>query len=62
MEKYGVMKELACITCGTTLQVRNNITDPEIEKLSQVTDGHLHVWKEVAEDEQVSDQSGDVQP
>ena len=62
MEKYGVMKIMTCITCGTTMHVRNGITEPEIEKLSHITEGHLHVWKEESEDEQVSDQSGDVQP
>lgn len=62
MEKYGVMKVLACVTCGMEMHVRNGITEPEMEKLSQITEGHLHVWKEIAEDEQVSNQSGNIQP
>lgn len=62
MDKYGVMKVLECITCNCTIHVRNNVTDVELDKLAYVTEGHVHVWREMKDDEPGKDKSGDVQP
>lgn len=62
MEKYGVMKVLQCIGCECIIHVPSNITDPELEKLSFITEGHVHVWKELQEeDERTQNKSADIQ-